>query len=153
MKKVIVLGAGYGALAVVKALGKQGIPVVLLCTSWDDHACHSRFASEDVIIPNPLDDSDALLRLLMETQENWDGALLIPSLDEYVIFVSQNKVKLQEKYIFTTQCWDIVDQVINKNRLYPQAQKNDVPTPRFFLPDYIEFFSEHQRKIYYPCNL
>jgi len=153
MKRVIVLGAGYGALAVVKALGQQGIPVTLLCTSRDDYACHSRFVSGYIMIPNPLDDSDGLLQLLMETQENWDGALLIPTLDEYVIFVSQNKEKLQKRYVFTTQSWDIVDQIINKNRLYPQAQKNDVPTPRFFLPDSIEFLNEHKEEFSYPCIL
>ncbi len=73
MKKVIVLGAGYGALAVIKALGQQGIPVVLLYTARDDHASHSRFASERVKIPNPMDDSDGLLHLLAETREDWDG--------------------------------------------------------------------------------
>ena len=153
MKKVIVLGAGYGALAVVKALGKQGIPVILMCTSWDDHACHSRFVSKHVLIPNPLDDSDGLLHLLMESRENWDGALLIPTLDEYVIFVSQNKVKLQERYVFTTQSWDIVGQIIDKNQLYPQAQKNNIPIPRFLLPDCIELLIQHQEEISYPCIL
>jgi D-aspartate ligase len=153
MKKAIVLGAGYGALAVVKALGQQGIPVVLLYTAKDDHAYHSRFASERVKIPNPMDDSDGLLHLLAETREDWDGAFLIPTLDEYIIFVSQNRDKLKERYVFTTQSWDIVDRVINKDRLYPQAQKNDVPTPRFFLPDSIEFLTEHQGEFSYPCIL
>ncbi len=153
MKKVIVLGAGYGASAVVKALGKEGIQVVLLCTALEDHACHSKFVSEQIIIPNPLDDSDGLLGLLMETKEDWDGALLIPTLDEYVIFVSQNRIKLKEKYVFTIQDWDTVSQIINKNQLYPQAYKMEVPTPRFFLPDSIEFLTEHQKEFSYPSIL
>jgi predicted ATP-grasp superfamily ATP-dependent carboligase len=105
--KVIVLGASYGALAVVRALAKEGIPVILMFSDPHDHACHSRFTSQRVRIPNPMDDSEGLLALLMETKEDWDGALLIPTLDEYVIFVSQNRTELQKRYVFTVRDWDV----------------------------------------------
>lgn len=153
MKKVIVLGAGYGALSVVKALNMRGIQVILLCTARDDHAYCSRFVSERIIIPDPVDDSDGLLGLLMETRENLDGALLIPTLDEYVIFISQNRMRLKERYVFTVQDWRVVGRIVAKSQLYLQAQKDNVPVPRFFLPDSIEFLVKRQREFSYPFIL
>ena len=153
MEKVIVLGAGYVALGVVKALAKEGVPVILLFSEPHDHACHSRFVSERVRIPNPMRDSDTLFNLLMETKENWDGALLIPTLDEYVIFVSQNRTELEKRYVFTVQDWEVTRRIINKNLLYSQAREIGVPTPRFFLPDSVQFLHERRNEFFYPCIL
>jgi len=151
--KVIVLGGFYGALSVVKALGMEGVQVILLSPDPHDHACYSRFVSEKVIIPDPMDDSDELLDILMETKQNWDGALLIPTLDEYVIFVSQNIEKLRNRYVFTIQDWGVINKIINKNLLYPEAQKVAVPAPRIFTPDSVQSLNKWRNEISYPCIL
>jgi predicted ATP-grasp superfamily ATP-dependent carboligase len=152
-RKSIVLGASYVALGVIKAFAKVGISVILMYTEPNDHAYHSRFISQRIRIPNPLDDSAGLLRLLMETDENWDGALLIPTLDEFVIFISQNSSALKKKYVFTVRDWDITKRIINKNMLYPQAQSIGIPTPKFFFPDSVEYITEKQNELFYPCIL
>lgn len=65
-KKVIVLGRQYGALSVLKALAKEDIQVILLTPNPHDHACHSRCTSKPVTIPNPMDNNNGLLDLLMD---------------------------------------------------------------------------------------
>lgn len=122
-------------------------------TEKHDHAYHSRYISQRVRIPNPMDDSNGLLKLLMETKENWDGALLIPTLDEYVIFISQYRDELKKRYVFTVQDWDVTNRIINKNLLYIQAKSVGVPTPQFFFPDSIQFLQERQNELSYPCLL
>lgn len=153
MGKVIVLGASYAALAVAKALGQEGIPVVVFATDRHDHAFHSRFISERIISPDPMDDSDGLLALLMDTDSRWDDALLIPTLDEYVIFVSQNRTCLKTKFVFTVQDWEVVANILNKSLLYSEARRLGIPTPHFFLPDSIDSLNERRNKFGFPCIL
>jgi len=151
--KVIVLGASYGALGVIKALVKEGVPVILMFSDPHDHACQSRFITRRVQIPNPMDDSSGLLDILMKPGNGLEGALLIPTLDEYVIFISQNRDELKKKFVFTVQDWETTRRIINKNGLYPQAKSVGVPTPQFFFPDSVESLYENRDKFLYPCIL
>jgi D-aspartate ligase len=153
MKKVIVLGESYPALGVVKGLAKEGLFVILMFSDPNDIACHSRFVSQKIKVPSPMKDSDGLLRILMDTKNSWDGTLLIPTRDEYVIFVSQNRVELSKRYVFTTQDWDLTQKIINKNNLYPQAQAVGILTPQVFFPDSVQFLIERQSEFSYPCIL
>lgn len=155
VRKAIVLGESYGALAVTKALGKEGIQIILLASEprSNDHTCFSKFVSKRVTIPNPMDDSERLLRILMESGEDWDGALLIPTIDEYVIFLSQNSGELKKRFIPVVQDWELTKKIINKDTLYIQAQEIGVPTPRVYAPDSIEFLHEKRNYFSYPCIL
>jgi D-aspartate ligase len=150
-KKVIVLGGQYGALSVTKALAKENIQVILLAPSSHNHAWHSRFISQRVTIPDAKD--NGLLDLLINPKEDWEGALLIPTLDDYVIFISENRTELKKKYVFTVQDWGVARRIINKDLLYPQAQEIGVPTPRFFLPDSMEYLNKWRSEFIYPCIL
>jgi predicted ATP-grasp superfamily ATP-dependent carboligase len=155
MRKAIVLGESYGALAVTKALGREGIKIILLASEprGNDHASFSKFVSKRVKIPNPMDDSGGLLDLLMKTKEDWDGAFLIPTIDEHVIFVSQNRSELQKRYICATQDWELIKRIINKDMLYSQAQKVGIHTPQLFFPDSVEFLKKRKNDFSYPCIL
>ncbi len=149
-QRIILLGGDYGALGVAKALARQGLRVVLLSPKPHDHACHSRSVSELVLIPDPMKDDAGLLQLLMD-HRGWEGILLIPTLDEYVIFVSQNREVLGQKYIFAVENWEVTKRVILKEYLYPVARELGVPTPHFFLPDSTEFLRRHESEFSYPC--
>jgi len=85
--------------------------------------------------------------------EDWDGALLIPTTDEYVIFLSQNSTELKKRYIPAVEDWEVTEKIINKDNLYIQAQKIGVPTPRVYAPDSIEFLHERRNDFSYPCIL
>jgi D-aspartate ligase len=151
--KVIVLGAGYGALGVIKALSRAGLDPILLFSDHHDHACHSRFASVQIKVPNPMDDTSGLLDFLMGSKEGWEGVPLIPTLDEYVIFVAKNSTELKKRYLFTVADWETTRRIINKDLLYLQAQKKGVCTPRFFLPESTESLSALRNELVYPCIL
>lgn len=152
MRQAIVFGENYGTLGVVSSLSKEGIQVILLA-SEPGHAWHSRFVSKRVRIPDPVDHSSRLLELLMKTKENWDGALLLPTSDEYVNFVSQNRTELNKRYISAVQDWKVIREIIKKNMLYLQAQKMGVPTPQFYLPDSVQFLHQRRNDFFYPCIL
>lgn len=151
--KVIVLGAHYGALSVVRALGREGLHVILAASDSHDHACHSKFVSELVVAPDPADGGDELLEVLTETKRDWGGALLIPTLDEYVIFVSKNQAELKKRFVFTVQGWELIRTILLKNLLYAAAREAAVPAPKFCVPDSVQDLEQKQDGLCYPCIL
>jgi len=152
-KRVIVLGGQYAALGVAKALAKERIEVILLAPNPHDHASHSRFVSRQILVPHLKDDSKELLDLLMNMDKDWNGTLLLPTLDEYVLFISQYRSELQKKYVFAVPDSETIQKIISKDLLYLNAQKVGVPTPRFFLPNSIEFLNENRKNFSYPLIL
>ena len=155
MKKAIVLGHREPALGVIQALASAGVNVIYLSTSSrpSEFTHFSRFISEFVKVPSSINESDKLFELLMETQKKWDGALLISTTDQSVSFVSQNKDKLSSRYIIPVPKWDVVKRILNKNKLYLQAQKIGIPTPRFLFPDSVRFLIRNKEYLRYPCIL
>ena len=137
MKRTIVLGSNHVALGVIRALASEGIEVIHLSTDRFYIARFSRFVTRSVKAPSATRESSGLLEFLMNTNENWDGALL-PTNDPSVVFVSKNRQTLAERYIPAVQDWNLIERIIDKKSLYIQAQKIDDPTPKVVFPDSVQ---------------
>jgi predicted ATP-grasp superfamily ATP-dependent carboligase len=124
---------------------------MLVTSDPHGHACHSRSVSELVVAPDPAKDSEGLLEVLME--KGWSGALLVPTLDEYLIFVSQNKADLERRFVFAVPDWEVEGRIVNKNLLYPLAREAGVPAPAFLLPKDVSSLESWQDPSHYPCIL
>jgi predicted ATP-grasp superfamily ATP-dependent carboligase len=153
MKKVIVMGGGAAALGVSRALALKDIEVIFLSTRPNDFARFTKFATRSIKAPSPINNSNELLELLMDTKEDWDGALLIPTIDSCVVFISQNREILSRRYIPAVQEWSIIKKIIDKGSLYRQAQQIGVPTPRILFPESNPSSIPRQGDISYPCIL
>jgi predicted ATP-grasp superfamily ATP-dependent carboligase len=151
MKRTIVLGSNYTALGVCRALASEGIEVIHLSTEHFDIARFSRFVSRSIKAPSPTKESSKLLELLMNTKENWDGALLTPTSDSTVIFLSKNRQALAKRYIPAVQDWNVIERIIDKKSLYIQAHKIDIPTPKVVFPDSVQSLMERKKELSYPC--
>ena len=150
-RRVVVLGAHYGGLSVVRALSAEDIEVMVVASDTRGHAAHSRFVSRYLVAPDPSDHADELLQALMGLEPKWDGALLMPTLDEYVIFVSQDSRELERRFRFAVPEWDVVDTTINKNHLYPAAVEAGIPVPDFLVPASEEDLEPWRDSSNYPC--
>jgi len=153
MKRTIVLGSNYAALGAIRTLASEGIEVIHLSTDRFYIARFSRFVTRSVKAPSPTRESSRLLEFLMNTNENWDGALLLPTNDPSVVFVSKNRQTLAERYIPAVQDWNLIERIIDKKSLYIQAQKIDVPTPKVVFPDSVQALMEMKSELSYPCIL
>jgi predicted ATP-grasp superfamily ATP-dependent carboligase/glycosyltransferase involved in cell wall biosynthesis len=150
-QRAVVLGAHYGGLSVARALGAEGVEVMIVASDTRGHAALSRFVSRYLVAPDPSIHAAELLRVLMTLEPEWAGALLMPTLDEYVIFVSQNHGELERRFRFAVPTWDVVDAIINKNKLYSAAVEAGVPVPDFLVPlsaEDLELWRDASR---YPC--
>ena len=145
------LGGHYGGLSVARAFGREGMRVTLVSALPHDHACHSRHVAELVVAPDPAERPEELLKVLMDPNRDWDRALLVPTLDEYVMFVSRNREELKKRFAFAVQDWGLIGNILIKDNLYAAAEAAGIPTPRFCVPDTVAALEKHLDRLHYPC--
>jgi predicted ATP-grasp superfamily ATP-dependent carboligase len=136
------MGSNYVALGVIRALALEGIEVIHLSTDRFDIAHFSRFAYRSVRAPSPTNEIPKLLELLMDTKENWDGALILPTDDPSVVFVSKYRQALTKRYIPAVQGWRVIKRIIDKKSLYIHAHKIGIPIPKVVFPDSLQSLME-----------
>jgi predicted ATP-grasp superfamily ATP-dependent carboligase len=153
MNRAIVLGSNYVALGVIRALATEGLEVIHLSTERFDIARFSRFVTKSIKVPSPTNESSKLLELLINTEEHWDGSLILPTTDPGVVFVSNNRQALIERYVPAVQDWNVVERIIDKKLCYIQAHKIDIPAPKVIFPDSVQSLLERKSELSYPCIL
>ena len=130
----IVLSGHTMALAVVRALGRAGVPVVVLHYDARDMAQTSRFVVADIRVPHPLEDDGGFIDALMAQGRRFDGGILIPASDESIVAASRHKALLQQHYLVACPEWEITERFIDKTKTYALARSNDIPAPRTVVP-------------------
>ena len=122
------------ALAVVRALGEAGVPVVVLHYDARDIAQASRYVVADIRVPHPAHDEGRFIEALIETGQRFDGACLIPASDESTVAVSRHKPILGAHYVVACPDWEITEQFIDKAKTYAVADRAGVPIPKTVIP-------------------
>ena len=147
----IVLGAETAGLGVVRALGRHGVPVVVLHYGAADTAHRSRYVTARARICPPHEDEAAFVTAVLAAAERYAGGLLIPTSDEAVVAVSRNLSALAERYIVACTPWEITAMFIEKRLTYELAQRIGVACPRTITPasrDDVLRYAGHAR---FPC--
>jgi D-aspartate ligase len=130
----LVLGGSHGALAVVRSLGRHGIPVWF---ASDDNvlARLSRFTRKGLRWsgPNAAGAADFLLEL--GRRHHLFGWVLIPCADEEARLVSQNHAALSRMFRLRTPPWETVRWAYDKHRMNERAAALDLDLPRNFSAD------------------
>ncbi len=128
------LGSDFKALGVVRSLGRQGIPSIVI-DNLPRSAWFSRYVVNRFFWHGPMDDSTFLDFLLQVAQnyslEQW---VLFPMQDEVVEFVACHTYELGQVFRLVTQEWDIVQWACDKRLTHRLAQKVGVPYPRTWYP-------------------
>jgi D-aspartate ligase len=125
----LVLGGSHGALAVVRSLGRQGIPV------WfanDDNvlARLSRFTRNAIAWPGPNAAGAADFLLDLGRHHRLDGWVLIPCADEEARLVSQNHAALAQIFRLRTPPWETMRWAYDKHRMNERAAALGLDLPR-----------------------
>jgi D-aspartate ligase len=130
----IILGSDFKALGVVRSLGRQGIPSIVI-DNVPRSAWFSRYVVKHFLWQGPMDDSalfDFLLQISQKhSLEQW---VLFPLQDEVVEFVARNAQELGQTFRLVTQGWDIVQWAGDKRLTHRLAQEAEVPYPKTWYP-------------------
>ena len=133
MQGVVVIEGHVQGLANTRALGKAGIPVIVV----SEHNClarYSRYCKKFFKCPGYLSDEfiDFLINLaLSEGIKDW---VLLPSNDHAVYNISGNMEKLQSHYKIISPEPEILDAIYNKELLIKLCQSIDIPVPLSWFP-------------------
>jgi predicted ATP-grasp superfamily ATP-dependent carboligase len=125
----IVIGSDYRALAVVRSLGRRGIPVWVLAGGDDVLAARSRYA-RTVAFAGDTDRERCESLFRLADAHHLDGWALFPSADETAAFVSRAHDDLQARFVLTTPPWQVLRWAYDKRLTERLGRALDIPQPR-----------------------
>jgi D-aspartate ligase len=147
----VVFNCHITGLAVVRSLGRRGVPVIGLDRDTNGLGLHSRYTTIAGRCPYPLESERAFINLLMEIGAALNHkAVLFPCLDEWVFAVARHRAELEEYFILPFSGLDTIERILDKKLLYRMCHQRGIPIPRTF---YIGEQSPEQiaKQIRFPC--
>lgn len=128
------IGGHFQGLGAVRALARKGVRVYVA-----DHEPHltrfSRFLSGSLKMPDIRKEAEAL-RCFLEwgARPALRGAVIYPTDDEAVHFLSRNRGLLTRSFRLMTPEWASIAFVYDKRETYKQARKLGILIPQTFFP-------------------
>lgn len=153
MKPAIILSAHTMALGVVKALGRQGVPLVVVHYDRRDMAQHSRYATQTLAALHPQQDEAGFVAQVLQLAEKWQGAVLIPASDETLVVAARHKEALSRHFQVACPDYATVCQVIDKEQTYRLAGTAEVLAPRTLMPRSLADVQDFCGEVVFPCLL
>lgn len=143
---IIVLGGHVQGLGILRILGRDNIPGVVVDSTRKNLARHSKFCRSFFCVKD-----DDLLTFLLHSSNvkafhNW---CIFPTNDYHVRLLSYNKEKLSKYYSITVDSWDVVEKFYNKKNTYQLALSLKIPIPETWYPE--SKYDLIHNKISFPC--
>jgi D-aspartate ligase len=126
----IVIGADYRGLAVVRSLGRRGIPVWVLRDGDDTLARASRYTTRHLDLPAGDDATQAAFLVGLADQHGLAGWTLFPTSNRTTRMVATNRDRLAEHYTLTTPAWSVVAVAYDKRDTIRLAATLGIDQPR-----------------------
>ena len=149
----VVLSLYYSGLALVRSLGRRGVPVYGMDHTVTNVGLYSKYAQR-YICPDPKIQPDKLLKCLKKLRQKAAGKpVLFPTGDEYVLFVSRNRGKLDKDFEIVMADRQVQEDLVSKSGLHEIAIRTGIPEPQTFIiksPNELSYVSEEMS---YPCIL
>jgi predicted ATP-grasp superfamily ATP-dependent carboligase len=123
------MGSDYRGLAVVRSLGRRGIPVWVLKDGDDVLAAKSRYATRRFVFEGESDDERCAFLLELAEEHRLDGWTLFPTTDEAAALVGRAHGALSERFALTTPPWDVLRWAYDKRLTYRLADAIGLPCP------------------------
>lgn len=126
----------YNALAVTRALGRRGIPVISFGQEPDSITFASRYATERVVYPDPVTDEAGFLRSMTSAGERQRAAgrrvVTFPTSDRLVKLFSTHREQLGQFFELGLPEPAAVEASLDKLAQYRVAKQIGVPYPRTY---------------------
>jgi len=148
---VIFLGAGPTALAGIREVGEAGIQTYAIGLNPYETALFSKYTKK-LGYANPEKEPEKLLQILDSFKYTKDTInILIPTGDESIEFLSKNKDKLKNKFIFSLLKNDISELILNKEKFADLCEKVEIPAPKTWTSNSKISLEEWAETVMYPC--
>jgi predicted ATP-grasp superfamily ATP-dependent carboligase len=129
--RALVLGIEHPrGVAVVRSLGRRGVPVVAVERDPNARGLGSRYLRQVVMV----EDRDEAILSRLEAVAAAPGDLLIPTNDRFLTLVSRHWARLARSYTPTVPPWDLLEPLMDKPACYRLAQAAGLRTPQVVVP-------------------
>jgi D-aspartate ligase len=129
----IVIGGDYRGLAIVRSLGRQGIPVWVV---MDQHqiAAFSRYCRRRLAWPS--DEDGERVKYLLDTAERHGlrGWMLFPTADVTASLIARHHEALSRTFLLTTPPWEKLRLAYDKRAIHEMAARLGIDQPWTRLP-------------------
>ncbi|MFQ6082769.1 MAG: hypothetical protein ACE5KE_00105 [Methanosarcinales archaeon] len=149
----IVIGNHVTSLHIIRSLGEKGIPTYLihndkLCVARFSRYCKGFFKS-----PSFITEKKQFLEYLFSIagKESLKRAILIPTNDDTVYILSQNKVALEEHFVVPLPDWKIISRAADKKITLKIAKENGIPIPKSVYPENVEDMLDNIEYLQFPA--
>src|SRR4051794_32570627 len=130
----VVTGASYRALAVVRSLGRRGVPVRVVRSDEHAVAASSRYAGRPLSWPEGSDATRVDYLLGLADRKRLGGWVLIPTHDEEAAIVARHRDALAERYRVTTPAWTTLREAYDKRCTHALGARLGIAQPWTILP-------------------
>ncbi len=129
----LVVGGAHGGLALVRSLGRRGIPVWFVT---DDHpiASYSRYAERSFFWGGPEDEGAIEFLKTLAREHGLEGWVLIAAGDAELRVLSQHHAELASVFRVTVPPWETVRWTHDKRLTYERAAALGLDFPRCYNP-------------------
>ncbi len=131
----VVIGADYRGLAVVRSLGRRGIPVWVLRDGDDTLASRSRFATARADLTGATDLERTAFLLDLAAAHALDGWTLFPTSNRTARLVAMHRAALSARFTFTTPPWRTLRIAYDKRRMVALAARLGVDQPQTWIAE------------------
>jgi predicted ATP-grasp superfamily ATP-dependent carboligase len=150
---VMVVYSHIVGLAVIRSLGRRGVPVVVLHYLPVEMGHVSKYAREHFRITSPAKDEGAFIRDILALSDRYRRALLVPTDDYTLVALSKYKDRLERHFDVLAQDWSLIKKVVNKQYTYELAERIGVPYPKTIPCDRFEDVERRIPEFQFPCIL
>jgi len=129
--RALVLGIEHPrGIAVVRSLGRRGIPVVGVERDPQARGRGSRYLQQVVMVQG----GDERTLSALEALPAAPGDLLVPTNDHFLALVSRHWTRLARCFTLTVPPWDVLEPLMDKPTCYRLAETVGLRTPRVIVP-------------------
>jgi predicted ATP-grasp superfamily ATP-dependent carboligase len=151
---VVVVNCKLGALAIMRSLGRLGVPVYGVDADPRSPAMLSRYCRERFLFtPDESRPMEFLDRLAEVGRHLGRRAILIPTSDETAQFVVDHAEALGQWFIFPRNDPGMIGRLVSKKGMYDLALEHGVPTPATLFPQCLDDVKAFLPKIAFPVML
>lgn len=151
---VVVMPCRLTGLRVMRSLGRLGVPIIGIGEDRWAPGLTSRFCNKKVVQDLDEGTPGSLLECLIRIgKQHKSKLLLIPTVDEWSMFVSDHTEELGEYYLFQKNSQTLVHSLASKKEMFELALRHNIPTPNTLFPQSIKDVKVFSKQCRYPVLL
>ena len=151
---VVVVNCKLGALAIMRSLGEQGVPIYGVDADPRSPGMLSRYCKRSFLYGFDEGRPDRFLEELLKVgKEVGRTSILIPTSDETAVFVTEYAEPLSRWFIFPYNAPSLMRELISEKGMYELVARHGVPTPFTLFPECLEDVEASLHAVKFPLML